>query len=392
MTDMDIHAIYGVGGHDGEQVADAGPGPRPEQVPAGRPLVEQTSEYSASVRATEAIERLMNTREPITSAIQPAATATTTTPDVHAARKRKVGVLARLFGGGKSQSGRQDFTAEPDDETNKKSGQSDSGIDHQSAGEEGQDGDADKSALLGRKHLWIGATGLVMVVVCALVLGSLTGHRGESPPVLDSAAPPASEALPSGEQQRDRPISLTVDDPHCWSPSTDASNAVSGDPKKAWTCTRTFNSDGTRLTIRLAGGPYRISKVRLVPGWDFTGPDQVDQWFKYRTVTTVVWRFDGGSPIEQQFDGGRKQQSKDVPYVFASTVTLRVTKTAIPAASSPTSSSIPAPNFGFPGGWGSINLPVPGAGQAPGFSGGRSSTEPKAFAISSVEILGHRAQ
>jgi hypothetical protein len=391
MADMDIHAIYGVDGHDGEQVTDTSAAPQPEQILANQPPAGQTSGCSPSAQATEAIERLMNTREPITSAIQPVAT-TTTTPDVSAARKQKVGLLAGLFGGGKSRSDRQDADAEPDDETNKESGQSNPGIEHQSSGEKGHDGDADKSALLGRKHLWVGAAGIVMVVVCALALGALTGHSGESAPALNRATTATSEALPSGEQQRDRPISLTVDDPHCWSPSTDAANAVTGDPKKAWTCTRTFNSDGTRLTIRLAGGPYRISKVRLVPGWDFTGPDQIDQWFKYRTVTTVVWRFDGGSPIEQQFDGSRKQQTKAVSDVFASTVTLRVTKTVVPAASPPTNSAIPAPNPGFPGGWGSITLPTPSASPTPGISSGQSSAEPKAFAISSIEILGHRAQ
>lgn len=263
----------------------------------------------------------------------------------------------------------------------------------ETADEVQQDG-AKSSGLLRVRHWVIGGAVLVVVLVCALVSGLMTAMRDAptEPASGRGSDKPGDAAAPDLDgKQIDKPLPLTIDPPVCWTPSNDVDNAIKDDEELAFTCTPPWNADGTRIVIHLTGGPYRIAKVRMIPGWDYTSKDKVDQWCQYRTTSIATWRFDDSKGYDQTFDGSREQQSKEIPdEIYASTVTLQIAKTTVPkCGTSPGATSTP-PGLGmpgFPGGWGTINLP----GSEPGKpSSGQSSGDPKAFALSFLQILGHK--
>lgn len=102
-----------------------------------------------------------------------------------------------------------------------------------------------------------------------------------------TAAPtskPESSTAPSGTIT---PKSATANCPPGSTPGMDAF----GGQGKAWSCVRAYKVDGQVLTIDL-GKTYQIDSIGIVPGWDNTGSDGVDQWTKYRTASRVRYTFD----------------------------------------------------------------------------------------------------
>ncbi|WP_131823642.1 hypothetical protein [Mycobacterium talmoniae] len=403
---MDVHKVYGVDASQpaaddetaDDETADGAPNPADAPVDDAAQQskaapAQQLGNPSATANAAAAIDRLLSgAPKPISSALVTANSDHGSAGESAEPTKRS-GLLpsllgerlSRLIGATQTRGG----TAGQSDDVDGRGVEPADGNAEEAAAEPG----AESPPLLRPKHLILGGVAVVVVLVIAVVIGA--AHGRETEPVIGSQADSdTTQHAPTkgGPSQRDKPLRVeisTTKPPRCPAPSTDAANAISGDPTKAWTCTRAYNADGATLNLTLPGGPYCITSVRLVPGWDYTGPDKVDQWLQYRIVSAGVWRFDDGKRAEQKFDGSRKQQHVDIDCALSSTVQLQITKTSLAAPVAPTTSNA-APLPGLPGGWGSINLPEPSGIGAP--SGAQNSGEPSAFAVSSLEIIGHRAQ
>ncbi|MFI7667895.1 discoidin domain-containing protein [Nocardia sp. NPDC049526] len=134
---------------------------------------------------------------------------------------------------------------------------------------------------------------LALLLIIALVS---TGGKDDSQapdriavitPSPTAAAPtskPESSTAPSGTIT---PKSATANCPPGSTPGMDAF----GGQGKAWSCVRAYKVDGQVLTIDL-GKTYQIDSIGIVPGWDNTGSDGVDQWTKFRTASRVRYTFD----------------------------------------------------------------------------------------------------
>ncbi len=398
---MDVSKVYGVSAPgaptppaepaapaDGKAPETSAPAVATE--PSGE-QVEQTPAGSATTSAADAIDRLLKSSgRPVSSAVRFTGAASASSAEGRTETASKRGLFARIKGAPDASSSKP-TGIKSDDAKDVSSGETSDASATDTSTTQG-DNPEPKSALVKMRHIAIAATVTVVVAVVAVVLGIVTS----STRTVETAAPATGGAHTDkssgkGGPQRDQPLPIKVVPPRCPAPSTDAANAVSGDPKKAWTCTRGFNSDGTQLSMNLEDGPYRLSQVCLVPGFDGSDGDNSDLWFKYRVVTQVTWRFDNGhpsgKPIEQTFDGSRKQQCQDIPGVLASTVTLTIRKTEMAAASN--SSTPQKTPTELPGGFGSINLPMPGAGSNPAAT---TPADVNAFAVSSLQIFGHAPQ
>lgn len=402
---MGVHDIYGLGGSTGgdSEPADANEpavegGPELAESEPSATTESDAGKLSATAVASASIDQLLNSHRPISSSVHFSESDTDTGGKPNKKRAPKAGWLSRIIGTGAGEP-----VPKPAPEPLSSASPEQAGPAPEapvSADSEASDETAEPSVksvgLLRTRHWVIGGGILVVVLSCALVGGLMTAMRdAPTPPATaqgqDTVADLAGPDEPS--KQTDRPLPMTIEPPVCWTPSNDVENAIKGKEDVAFRCTPPWNADGTRIVIHLTGGPYRIAKARMVGGWDYTSKDNVDQWCQYRTISIATWRFDDSKPYEQMFDGSREQQSKEIPdEIYASTVTLQITKTTVPkCGTSPAATSAP-PGIGLPGlpgGWGTINLPSPGTepGKA---SGGQSSGDPKAFAISFLQILGHK--
>lgn len=245
-------------------------------------------------------------------------------------------------------------------------------------------------------HAAIGGAFAVAVLVAALMLGRTPGTDSvaTTAPMAGAPAPAANPANPQlGRAQL--PIAVEKGDvaAQCESGSTDAYGAFSHEEGAAWKCLAPYDGVGQVLTITLPDGPYVITEVRMMPGYDAADKDGSDLWAKNRVVSKVTWRFDDGTRVPQEFDGSRRQQVVSVPEAVTNRVTVTIQKTDAPApAETPISASAPAPPI--PGGG---NLPkwlddtnwLPSAPGVENANGGNRAEEPKAFAISSIEIVGY---
>lgn len=401
---MGVYDTYGLKGSDPNPSE-----PEPDETEDSEPTPEssepraETGEYSTSTApsattvASSEIDRLLITHRPISSAVHFNATDSALSPK--ASRKRSKGgrffsLLTHNSGPGKTSGKAPSADTTEADPADPAEPAARAAKGHDADSEEATDAPKERQPLLRTKHLVVGGIGLAVVLVCGLAIGLVTATSNVAPAPAPDRSPDAASAEPEEDaaQQRDRPLQLSMEPPVCWTPSTNVENAIKREEDKAFTCTPAWNADGTRVVIHLTGGPYKIAKVCMIPGWDFTGPDRIDQWFQYRSVSIATWRFDGTSKsYDQKFDGSREVQCKSIEdEVYTSTVTLQITKTIVPKGGSApeTTSATAVPGFpGMPGGWGSINLPNMESGQP---SAGQTSGEPKAFALSFLQIFGHK--
>lgn len=176
------------------------------------------------------------------------------------------------------------------------------------------------------------AAALALVLVLVLVT---TGGKKSNPDQLAvvtpvAAAPPSSkpgagpESAPS--ESNSAPIKVRSAQAHCPAGSTDAMDAFSGEPGKAWSCVRAFKIDGQVMTIDL-GKKYQVDSIGIVPGWDSVGSDGADQWNKYRTVSRVSYLFDDPTATrytQQTLDQRSLVVTKMSPAVSASKITLTI--------------------------------------------------------------------
>lgn len=245
-------------------------------------------------------------------------------------------------------------------------------------------------------HAAVGAAFAVAVLVAALMLGRTPGTDSvaTTAPMAGSPAPAVNPANPQLDRTQ-LPIAIEKGDvaAQCESGSTDPYGAFSHEEGAAWKCLAPYDGVGQVLTITLPDGPYVITEVRMMPGYDAADKDGSDMWAKHRVVSKVTWRFDDGTRVPQEFDGSRRQQVVPVSEAVTNRVTVTIQKTDAPApAETPISASAPTPPVP-----GSGNLPkwlddtnwLPSAPGSESADSGNRAEEPKAFAISSIEIVGY---
>ncbi|MDN2502161.1 hypothetical protein FHY52_36550 [Nocardia nova] len=176
------------------------------------------------------------------------------------------------------------------------------------------------------------AAGLALLLVLVLVTtgGKKSDHDQLAVVTPVAAAPPSSkpgsgpESAPS--ESNSAPIKVRSAQAHCPAGSTDAMDAFSGEPGKAWSCVRAFKIDGQVMTIDL-GKKYQVDSIGIVPGWDSVGSDGADQWNKYRTVSRVSYLFDDPTATrytQQTLDQRSLVVTKMSPAVSASKITLTI--------------------------------------------------------------------
>ncbi|WP_227983721.1 hypothetical protein [Nocardia spumae] len=170
----------------------------------------------------------------------------------------------------------------------------------------------------------------VLALLLILVLVT-TGGKKDDPDRLAvvtpvAAAPPSSKPESAAPESTSGPIKPRSAEAHCPAGSTDAMDAFSGEPGKAWACVRAFKIDGQVMTIDL-GKKYQVDSIGIIPGWDSVGSDGADQWDKYRTASRVSYLLNDPSATrytQQTLDQRSLVVTKISPAVSASKITLTI--------------------------------------------------------------------
>ncbi|WP_040834086.1 discoidin domain-containing protein [Nocardia brevicatena] len=134
----------------------------------------------------------------------------------------------------------------------------------------------------------------VAAVVALLIVVLLVATGGkddqDNRPLAVAPAPPTTPAQQTPPQKGEAGGTIEVESAkaNCPPGSTDAMDAFSGEPGKAWSCVRAYKVDGQVMRIDL-GKEYKVDSIGIVPGWDHIGSDGTDQWTKFRTVSRVSY-------------------------------------------------------------------------------------------------------
>lgn len=169
------------------------------------------------------------------------------------------------------------------------------------------------------------AAALAVLLVFILVVTGGEDKQPDQLQVLTQAPTSAAEAPPPGPA----PGSVIVPESaksQCPPGGTDAMDAFSGEPGKAWSCARAYQVDGQIIRIDL-GKTYEIESIAIVPGWDHVGTDGVDQWAKFRTVSRVSYQFDDKDDTvytQETLDQRTLVETRIEPPVQASEIVLTV--------------------------------------------------------------------
>lgn len=412
---MDINEMYGIAG---ERTAAAEPDQAPSE-PAETSAIEepgsandgaseidladtteQTPDTPVVAKPTRAavreIHRLLasgqhpvDTTSPFSTGASHAVDVDPEAPKTRSPKAGLRGLFGALIGSSRPGDSDQDIDDQPDepDGAGKKAGS-------KLAQGGSEDSDAAGKAKGGLalpvapRHLAVGAAFAVVVLVAA----AMVGRGGQPEESLPSASPPSKAAVaPPSKAQHDAPITIRRDDVSavCGPGSSHPFDAFGG-KDRAWRCLAPYNGVGQVLTIKLSDGPYVITSIRVVPGYDAADADGSDLWLKNRQVAKATWRFDGASPVAQVFDGTHAQQSVAVPNAVARVITMTINKTDAPtaAATGKTSTAqVPGLSPQLPKWLDPSGTPLSPVGGGAVENGG--GEEPTAFAVSSIEIVGH---
>lgn len=227
----------------------------------------------------------------------------------------------------------------------------------------------------------IGAAGAAVTLVALLTLG---GHDDTD----SSASSPASSpnfSVPTVTQSpaaptttaavgADGPIGIKRADSRCTAGSTDPKQAFDIDLNTAWMCVPAYGVPGTVLRVEFDNW-YVVTGVSIVPGWNRVNPDGSDEWVKHKTAATVEYQFNDPDEtrLTQKTNSLRDEVFTAVqPPVLASAMTITITEFG-----APTGAIADVTNSPGQGGIIASDTPVTG--------------DLKDFAISSISILGHRA-
>ncbi len=173
------------------------------------------------------------------------------------------------------------------------------------------------------------AAALALLLVFVLVVSGGGEQQPSQPQVLTQPATTASEPVPTGPAPGSV-IEVRSAVSQCPPGGTDAMDAFSGEPGKAWSCARAYQVDGQIMRIDL-GKTYEIDSIAIVPGWDHVGTDGVDQWAKNRTVSRVSYQFDDEDATvytQETLDQRTLVETKIDPPIQASEIVLTVLESA----------------------------------------------------------------
>lgn len=227
----------------------------------------------------------------------------------------------------------------------------------------------------------IGAAGAAVTLVALITLG---GHDDADssasspssspnfsvPTVTQSPAAPTTTAAAGA----DGPIGIKRADSRCTAGSTDPKQAFDIDLNTAWMCVPAYGVPGTVLRVEFDNW-YVVTGVSIVPGWNRVNPDGSDEWVKHKTASTVEYQFNDPDEtrLTQKTNSLRDEVFTAVqPPVLASAMTITITEFG-----APTGAIADVTNSPGQGGIIASDTPVTG--------------DLKDFAISSISILGHRA-
>lgn len=125
--------------------------------------------------------------------------------------------------------------------------------------------------------------------------------------------------------------------------STPVANAFDPAQDKAWVCERAFGIDGAVATMHFDSS-VEISKVALVPGFNFAAPRGEDEWMKHRVVTKVLWRI-GDEQFVQTINPARTPAELSIPNLVASDISMTVLTTADPVGTDGQTARPPTDTF-----------------------------------------------
>lgn len=229
------------------------------------------------------------------------------------------------------------------------------------------------------KVLTAGAATLIALASLA-ALPSTRGADPEQPTAtLTSPATEASPA-PAAASPVNGSIPVRFATARCPAPSSDPMNALrlaapaAGQP---WICVRAWGIDGQVLTVGLDGS-WVIDAVRIMPGANSEANGE-DLWPRYRTVSRVAWTFNDATrtKLTQCTDSRREllTQTLAAPDCLGKTATGPVVASQVELTIEKTDAPPSAPT-----------------GTGPAVLDGQASGEAaSAFAVSHLEIIGHRA-
>lgn len=227
----------------------------------------------------------------------------------------------------------------------------------------------------------VGAAAAAVILVAAVTLnggsedspGSATpgGDPNFSVPTITQSPAAAPTNTAPGT---DGPIGIKRVDSRCTAGSTDPKQAFDLDLNTAWMCVPAYGVPGTVLRVEFDNW-YVVTGVSIVPGWNRVNPDGSDEWVKHMTAATVEYQFNDPDEtrLTQQTNSVRDEVITPVqPPVLASAMTITITEFGAPTGAVADVTTAP-----FQGGVIASDTPVTG--------------DLKDFAISSINIIGHRA-
>lgn len=165
---------------------------------------------------------------------------------------------------------------------------------------------------------------LLLIAVIVLIVSPGNKPSEEAPVASDQVV--MEETAPT--QQEGSLIPASANAQCAPDHSTPAQNAFDPQEDTAWVCERSFGVDGTVLEMTFSS-PVEITKVGIVPGFNFAAPRGEDEWLKHRVVTRVLWRI-GDEQFVQQINPARSLAEITIPTLITDTISMTVLSTDMP--------------------------------------------------------------
>lgn len=225
------------------------------------------------------------------------------------------------------------------------------------------------------------ATVIVLAVIVLIPTGSEPDSTQTSPTepaftvptVTQSPAPANPGQHPS--DGTDKPIGIKRADSRCTAGSTDPMQAFDNNPDTAWMCVPAYGVPGTVLRVEFDNW-YVVTAMTIVPGWNRVNPDGSDEWIQHKTAAVVEYQFndpDETRLVQETLNLRDEVLTPVNPPVLASAMTITITELGTPTGQVANTTTVPGQGA-------TLATDTPASGDL------------KDFAISSINIIGHRAR
>lgn len=176
------------------------------------------------------------------------------------------------------------------------------------------------------QKLILGAIAVAILIIIAFITLALSpGNKTETETPVASEQVAMEETAPIQEGAL---IPASANAQCAPDHSTPAQNAFDPQEDTAWVCERSFGVDGTVLEMSFTS-PVEITKVGLVPGFNFAAPRGEDEWLKHRVVTRVLWRI-GDEQFVQEINPARSIAEMSIPTLVTDKISMTVLSTDMP--------------------------------------------------------------